>query len=241
MIPTSGLRRRNLVQDRRAGEVALGAGARGQAQALERLGAAVLRVDEIALEVRRQHARAAGRPGVVPPDRAEHRPERLRRAGHRRRAERRHAVARQPRRDARDRVVTVERVGPFDAVDVDVDEAGHDRVLVQIEVEIARRPRRSVPQHVDDAIAVEDDGRRAQQAIGQHDVGAQREQSHRLGWRHAVPVELAALERQRRARLRRGTACDPTSRSSLRSQRSSGAENTITPALSAGGNRRSSM
>ncbi len=65
----------------------------------------------------------------------------------------------------------VERVGPFDTVDVHVDKARDDRVLAQVEVEIAGRPRRRVPQHVDDAIAVDDDGRRAEQPIGQDDVG----------------------------------------------------------------------
>ena len=75
---------------------------------------------------------------------------------------------------------TVERIGPFDAVDVHVDKARHDRVLPQIEVEIAGRPRRSFPQHVDDAIAVDDDGRRAHQPIGQDDVGVSEEDHGRL-------------------------------------------------------------
>ncbi len=102
--PDVGPRRRNLVEDRLAGELALGPGPRGQAQALERLRAAILRVDEIAFEVRRQHARdaPAGRANRA----ARTAPSMVRSAsgaaGDRRRAERGHAEARQPRRDARD-------------------------------------------------------------------------------------------------------------------------------------------
>ena len=61
-----GPRRRDLGEDFVAGELALGAsvvqGAPRQAQALERLRAAIVRVDEVAFEMRRQHAaQPAGR------------------------------------------------------------------------------------------------------------------------------------------------------------------------------------
>ena len=193
------------------------AGPRGQAQTLERLGATILRVDEIAFEVRGQHSRRAG--GTVEsrrPDRPEHGPQRLGRAGDRRRAERRHAVARQPRGDARDGVATVERIGPFDAVDVHVDKARDDRVLTQVEVEIAGRPRRRFPQHVDDAITVDDDGRRADQPIGQDDVGVSEKNHGRWSCpRRACGPRAAVARRSRRGRARGrrfSEACATTAR-----------------------------
>ena len=132
-----GPRGGNLVEDLRAGEIPLGSAASQRPQALERLRALVLRVDEVALEVRGEHPRAAGRRARARlPDGCEHTAQRRGRARDRRRAERRDAEARQPRRDRPDRVVAVQRVGSLDAVHVDVDEAGHDVVLRQIEVDV---------------------------------------------------------------------------------------------------------
>ena len=106
-------------------------------------------IDEIALEMRRQHAGGRRRARARAPRGS---PASMRRsvvgpAGDRRRAERGDPVPRQPRRHRPDRItVGVERVDPFDAVHVDVDEAGDD--VVAVEVASARRaawatPRRS--------------------------------------------------------------------------------------------------
>ena len=54
------------------------------------------------------------------------------------RAERRHAVADQPPGDLLDRIRRVEGVEALDAVDVDVDEPGDERVAVQIDEAAAR-------------------------------------------------------------------------------------------------------
>ena len=107
-----------------------------QAQALGRLRALEFRIDEVALEMRGQHARAAGRTrGPRGADARQHLPERRGIARDRRRAEGRHAVARKPLGHRGDRRAAVERVGPLDAVDVDVDEAGDDVVIGEGEVD----------------------------------------------------------------------------------------------------------
>ena len=96
--------------------------------------------------MRRQHAGrrrlAAEARGA---DGREHRAKLVGRTGDRRRAKRGDAEARQPRRDARDRVAAIERVGSLDAVHVDVDEARHDRVPPQIE--FADRPATARARH----------------------------------------------------------------------------------------------
>ena len=86
MIPTSSDAAWISVRISAPDEVALGLSVRWQAQALERLGPAVLGIDEVALEVRRQHASAGGcfARGA---NCGQHRLERRGRAGHRRRAE----------------------------------------------------------------------------------------------------------------------------------------------------------
>ena len=62
MIPTSPDAACDFAQDVRAGEVAIGLAALvRQAKALERLGAAIIGIDEVALEMRRQHARRRAR------------------------------------------------------------------------------------------------------------------------------------------------------------------------------------
>jgi hypothetical protein len=71
-----------------------------------------------------------------------------------------------------DRIFAVERVGPFDAVYVDVDEPGHDEVPRQVEVMLAAAGRARTPGDMDDLLAVEDERALAEHAIGQYDVRA---------------------------------------------------------------------
>ena len=100
-----------------------------------------LAADEVALEVRGKHAGGAGRARLARrPDAAEHLAQRRGRAGDGRRAECRHAEWRQPRRDPRDGVGAVQRVGALDAVHVDVDEARDDEVALEIAA-VARTAR----------------------------------------------------------------------------------------------------
>ncbi len=101
---------------------------RRQAQALEWLRAAILRIDEIALEVRGQHARrtAGGRGQARGPDRGEHRAQRVGRARDGGRAERGDTVAGSRAAMRAIASATVERIGPLDAVHVNVDESWHD-------------------------------------------------------------------------------------------------------------------
>src|SRR5262245_39053775 len=92
-----GSSRRNLLENRLAGELSVGARPAGHAQALERLRAAEVRVDEVALEMRGQHARCRRGPcesrGAY---RREHGAETRRSARYGRRAERGDATTRQP-------------------------------------------------------------------------------------------------------------------------------------------------
>ena len=112
------------------------------AQAVEGLGAAEIRVDEVALEVGRQDARVRPGRGAGPAHALDQAFEHGGRTGDGGRAERRHAIADQPPGDLLDRVRRVERVEALDAVDVDVDEPGDEGVAVQID-EAAGAPRRT--------------------------------------------------------------------------------------------------
>ena len=141
-----GRRALDLGEDVAGGEVAVGrpGAARRQidrtAQAGRRLRAVVVRVDEVALEMRRQHARRALlRLAACPPHLIEHAAQRRWSARDRCRTEGGDTVARQSRGDRADRLARVERVEAVDAVDVDVDEAGHDVVTVEREHRVRRR------------------------------------------------------------------------------------------------------
>jgi hypothetical protein len=191
--------------------------------------------------MRRQYARGAGcRAQARLADGGEHRAQRGGRAGDRRGTEGGDAEAGQPGRHARNCAALVEHVGAFDAVHVHVDEPRDDRVVPQIEMEIAWRSRRRIGSHVDDAIAVDDDRRGSEDAIRQDDVGVGEKD-------HAAYTVVSICQSSLRPSSGSGTA--PAARnsfwsacsSSLRSQRSSGALNTITPGLSLAGNRRSSV
>jgi hypothetical protein len=70
----------------------------------------------------------------------------------------------QERGDRPDGVRTVERVVPVDAVHVHVDEAGNHVVAVEVGT--------AAGDDVHDPVAFDDDRPRAQQPIGQDDVGA---------------------------------------------------------------------
>src|SRR5580704_4555403 len=105
-----------------------------RSQARGRLRAAICRIDEIALEMRGQHARAVRR-RYAPKlrDLIEHRAQSLRRTRDRRRTERRHAPTRQIDSHRADRASAIERVAPIHAMDVDVDEAWDDGVAGEID------------------------------------------------------------------------------------------------------------
>jgi hypothetical protein len=129
--------------------------------------------------MRRQHARV--RPGrAAGPAHALDQPlEDRRRTGHRRRAERGHPIADQAPCDLLDGIERVERVEALHPVHVHVDEAGDQRVAVQIDEPAARpagtgraRPRLNFR----DPAVLDDDGPRRQHAIGQDDVGAAQDQ-----------------------------------------------------------------
>ena len=143
-----------------------------RAQTRQRLRAPVFRVDEIAFEMRRQHARGpwrrrfAGAPHLI-----EHAAQRLGSAGDGRRTERRHAVLRKSfgnRRDRTSRCGGIQRVDSLDAVNVDVDEAGHDVMSVEREQRMRVAGRRRVGADLDDPIAVDDERARRQDAVRQH-------------------------------------------------------------------------
>jgi hypothetical protein len=102
-------------------------------QARGRLRTAVLRVDEVALEMRGQDTRAARRRRARKPDLVEHAAKRIGTAGDRGGAERGDAVARQPSGDRLYGITDGERVDALDAVHVHVDESGHDVVMVKRE------------------------------------------------------------------------------------------------------------
>ena len=97
-----------------------------------RLRAPVFRVDEVALEMRGQNARAAGHRRLASvPHLVQYSPQRVGTARDSRRTERGHAVPRKSRGDGPERVAPVERVEPLYTVHMDVDEAGNDVVVLQ--------------------------------------------------------------------------------------------------------------
>src|SRR4029079_19033363 len=95
--------------------------------------AAEIRVDEVALEMGRQHARVGPGGGAGPAHALDEALEHRRRTGDRGRAERRHAVAYQPPGDLLDGIDRIEAVEALHAVDVDVDEPGDEDVAVQVD------------------------------------------------------------------------------------------------------------
>ena len=163
----------NLGDDVGAGELPLGEGPAGwEPEAVERLRALELRVDEVALEVRRQDPCAGPlrrRPGRA--HRLQHAAQRRRPARNRRRTERGDPVARQAPGHVANRVGAVERVHTLDAVHVDVDEAGDDVVAREVEG-AGRPPPRGRRGNLDDAIAVDDDRAGVEHAVRQDEVRA---------------------------------------------------------------------
>jgi hypothetical protein len=157
----------------------VGADARRPPEAVERLGAAEIRVDEVALEMSGQHPRVGPRRAARPPHALDQPLEHLRRAGHRGRTEGRDAVTDQATGDFLDGVQRFERVEAFDAVDVDVDEAGGQRLPVQIDEPAAAAggTRRSRPRlNFRDPAVLDDDRPGRQQPVWQDHVGAAQDQ-----------------------------------------------------------------
>ena len=101
-------------------------------QTLNRLRASVFRIDEVAFEMRRQHAcRARVRRFTRLAHLIEHCPQGPRRARQRRRTECRDTVARKARSDRANGSGAAERIDSVDAVHVDVDQPRHDVVIVK--------------------------------------------------------------------------------------------------------------
>ena len=135
------------------------------------LRALVVRVDEVAFEMRGEHARGA-RDGVAlgAADVLQHQRQGAR--GRRRcwwgGAEAGDAVARQSAGHRVDALLAGQCVVAFEAVDMDVDEAGDDDVAghVDMRLTVGRRPRAG--DDVDDQALLDDDGARTDHAIRQH-------------------------------------------------------------------------
>ncbi len=208
-----GPRRFDLAQDVGAAELPFPFGPFvRQAKTVERLRAAVLRIDEVAFQMSRQHASAAcggAKPRLA--DRREHAAQRLGPARDRGRAERGDAEPGQTRRNPLDGAAGIQRVGSLDAMDMNVHESRHDRVVPEVEVNIADGSRRRVRSDVDDPIALDDDGCGAQHAIGQHDVCVG-QKDHPAGLRRPSRFARAACGLRAAARRRRSrgrVSCPP--------------------------------
>src|SRR6185503_6287077 len=101
----------------------------------------------------------------------EHGVERLGRTGNRCRTERGHAVTRQTCGDLRNCFCAVERIVPFDAMDMHVDETGHDETFARVDDGSGGRCTRSgLDGH--DAVAVDQKRCVGQDAVRQDDVAA---------------------------------------------------------------------
>ena len=140
-------------ENRGAGERALVrerlAGQRRPAQAARRLRALVARGDEVALEMRAEHAGAGFAVECGgPADRREERRQHVGRTRHRRRQERGHTVARQQRRHAGHGLAARQHIDAADAVDVRVDEARHEPAARALDI---RRRGGVVGRDLDDA------------------------------------------------------------------------------------------
>jgi hypothetical protein len=143
------------------------------------LRAVVLSVDEIALEMRRQHASRPRRRRLTrTPHLIEHMPQRVRRTRNRRRTERGDAITRQSSRDRGDRVASVEGIHAVDAVHVHVDETGDDVVPVKGEQRVGMARGRRVGPDFSDPPLVDDQRARREDAVGQHQ-GCTRQDDHR--------------------------------------------------------------
>jgi hypothetical protein len=146
------------------------------AKVFERLRPAKLRIDERALDVRREHTGAAGlRSGHRPGDVVEEVGERRDWTGNRGRTERRHAPLRQHRRHAADGPVTVHHIGAGHAMHVRVDESRDDRAPGPSEHAVARPAGRIAGDHLGDARAVDDERPVALDAVRAYDRGAGQE------------------------------------------------------------------
>jgi hypothetical protein len=145
-------------------------------EAFGRLRALVVGVDEIALEMRRQHARARRRP-LRPRARhlIEERSQLARRARDRRRTEGGDPVSRQALGHPRDRVLVVEGVHALDAVDVHVDEAGHDERVGDVDHCGARGIGATPRLDGRDPPAVDDERSVADDAVGQDEIAARQD------------------------------------------------------------------
>ena len=177
---------------------------RREPQARRRLRPVVVGVQEVALEVRAEHPGRPGRPRGRGHVHGGQEPfERRRRAGHRRRAEGGDAVTRQRRRHRRHRVGPAQHVGPLDAVDVPVDEAGQDPSPVAGDVV---RGAGAVGADLDDGPVVDRQRGAVEDAIGQHQPRAA-EPDHAAGPRSAAATPIM--------RWRRRPGAAPTPRPSM--------------------------
>jgi hypothetical protein len=165
---------RNLIENFRTGELAVGRSSR-QPQAIERLSAMVLRADEVAFEMSGKDARCGGRRPFRsgPADLCQQPPQHGRPAGNRRRTKCSDTKPRKTLRDRTNRIFSVERIRSLDAVNVNVDEPGHDEMTSQIELSVTPDARCNLG---DDA-TVDGERARTDNAIGQDDVGP-REKDH---------------------------------------------------------------
>src|SRR5262249_52924089 len=115
---------------------------------------------------RADRRRAARLPHLI-----EHTAQRRRTAGHRRRTERRDAVARQTIGDERNGIAVgadVERIDAVDTVDVNVDEARDDVVAVKRELRIGVARRQRIGTNVGDATLVYHERARREDRIREH-------------------------------------------------------------------------
>src|SRR4051794_12869078 len=240
-----GTSRGDLLKNVGAGEFPVRVSTR-QPETLEGLSPFVIRADEIALEMCRQHSRRRGRrTGTAFPHRREQPAEDRWRTCDRGRAKCGDAKTRQPIRHPPDRVFVVERIRPLDAVNVYVNESWHDEMTGEIRRSLASGHRSWTRADFDDDFAVDRDGSWTQYAIGQDDVSAG-EDDH-VG-RSAAP-QGDWSSGQWILRPSSGSGPAPSARNTVRSaclrrersRSSSGAQSTMTPAPSAGGKWRSSM
>ena len=147
---------------------------RRQPQAFCGLRPAECRIDEIALEMRRQHLRArfrAGRQRVRSRAKGRHALQHLTqgigRARDRRRTERGDAEFWKTRRNRADHVAAIERVEAFEAVNMDVHESGDQDMATQILFAASRVGRtRNSGSDVNDAFAVDHEDARRLDASG---------------------------------------------------------------------------
>jgi hypothetical protein len=158
-------------------------------EARERLRTAIGWIDEIAFQMGRQDAGvAAGRSFAQIPHLLEGPAQGLRTARNRGRTKRRDAVPGKRRGDRADSVGSIEHVDPVDPVHVDVDEPGHDVVVVKGKQRMRMAGACRPGSDLDDAAPIDDDGPRRDNSVGQNQIGA-RQDDHR----NATAASRAAL------------------------------------------------